>query len=99
MATHTLKINSEFLSALLDGSKTFEVRKNDRNYQAGDTIEFEGAPGKSWQITYVLPLNCVPGMCDSCPMGQDECGRWAADYDDDCILRQFVALGLRADNA
>lgn len=36
---HTLKIWPQFFSRVLDGTKTFEVRNNDRGYQAGDTVE------------------------------------------------------------
>lgn len=33
---HNLKIAPEFFK--LDGSKTFEIRKNDRNYKVGDRL-------------------------------------------------------------
>lgn len=42
--THNLKIRSEFFRAVSQGTKTFELRKDDRDYQAGDQImlmEFE----------------------------------------------------------
>lgn len=38
MAEHILKVQPPYFDALLDGSKTFEVRRNDRAYQAGDTL-------------------------------------------------------------
>ena len=38
MTEHVLKVDAPYFDALLDGSKTFEVRKNDRGYQAGDTL-------------------------------------------------------------
>ena len=37
---HQLKIKQCFLCHILEGKKTFEVRKNDRDYQVGDTIRF-----------------------------------------------------------
>ena len=37
---HQLKIKQCFLFHILEGSKTFEVRKNDRDFQVGDTIGF-----------------------------------------------------------
>lgn len=40
MKTHILKLNSEFADDVMSGRKPFEVRKNDRNYQSGDYIEF-----------------------------------------------------------
>lgn len=42
---HELKIRQCFLMRILDGSKTFEIRKNDRDFQVGDKIKF-------------LPLEC-----------------------------------------
>ncbi len=41
MATHTLKIRPEYFEAILDGTKRFEIRKNDRGYQKGDIVYLE----------------------------------------------------------
>jgi ASC-1-like (ASCH) protein len=38
--THTIKINDWFVDDIISGRKRFEVRKNDRLYQAGDLIKF-----------------------------------------------------------
>jgi hypothetical protein len=35
---HELKVMPIWFERLLDGSKTFEIRKNDRNYQCGDEL-------------------------------------------------------------
>ncbi len=35
---HTVKCYPEFFKALADGSKTFEIRKNDRIYETGDFL-------------------------------------------------------------
>lgn len=36
--THDLKIQSKYFDAIASGEKRFEVRKNDRLYQVGDTL-------------------------------------------------------------
>jgi len=38
MKTHHLKIESCYFNAVADGRKTFELRKNDREYKVGDTL-------------------------------------------------------------
>ena len=35
---HVLKVARPYFDALIDGSKTFEVRKNDRAFQLGDEL-------------------------------------------------------------
>lgn len=36
--THELKLDPLFYNHVVKGDKTFEIRKNDRNYQVGDII-------------------------------------------------------------
>ena len=36
--THYLKISPYYINEVIEGNKTFEVRKNDRNFQVGDVI-------------------------------------------------------------
>ena len=38
MATHSLKIKSEHYINVINGTKTAEIRYNDRNYQVGDIL-------------------------------------------------------------
>lgn len=38
MATHDLKTIQPYFDDLASGRKTFEVRRNDRAFQAGDTV-------------------------------------------------------------
>ncbi|PSU48277.1 RNA-binding protein [Photobacterium frigidiphilum] len=38
MKQHSLKIRTEYLNAILDGDKTFEIRENDRDFKVGDRI-------------------------------------------------------------
>lgn len=37
---HFLKIEKQYLDKILDGSKTFEIRNNDSNFQVGDEVDF-----------------------------------------------------------
>ena len=39
---HELKIKNEYLLAVIDGSKTFELRKDDRDYKVGDYLHLQG---------------------------------------------------------
>lgn len=38
MKTHELKVWIEFFCPLYHGRKTFEIRKNDRDFEVGDTL-------------------------------------------------------------
>lgn len=38
MKRHDLKIRSGFFRAIVSGEKTFEIRKNDRNFKVGDML-------------------------------------------------------------
>ena len=59
---HELKILKQFYDAVKDGTKTFEIRLNDRNYQVRDIIQFcvindDGTLTRDktlYEITYVL---------------------------------------------
>lgn len=63
--THELKILPQYYCRVADGSKTFEVRKNDRGFQQGDSVllrEWEEPLGYTckkslfFRIGYVLPV-------------------------------------------
>lgn len=58
---HLLKIQKCYADAIIDGRKNFEVRINDRGYNAGDKVifnevcDFPGHPitNMTFEITYV----------------------------------------------
>lgn len=61
--THELKTIWAFWEAVADGTKTFELRKNDRDFQTGDRLRLvRTVPGKPDEekrviertVTYVL---------------------------------------------
>ena len=55
---HLIKIEDVYYDQIIDGSKKFEVRYNDRGYQTGDHIKFHRPIGRIereglWEIIYV----------------------------------------------
>ena len=38
MTIHRLKIKPDYLKAIIEGNKTFEIRKNDRDFKVGDRV-------------------------------------------------------------
>ncbi len=50
---HKIKLLKEYVLPVVNGEKTFEIRRNDRNYKSGDTVEFlpvENAHGETVRI-------------------------------------------------
>lgn len=62
MILHILKIEEQYFVKVDAGLKTFELRKNDRDFQVGDLIHIVNLGGNErrskendvYQITYVL---------------------------------------------
>lgn len=66
---HELKINTEYAIAVARGEKTFEIRKNDRDFKEGDILvmrEYENGEYKDIaivaEVTYIL--NDFEGLKD-----------------------------------
>lgn len=66
MAVHELKIWCEFFEAVIKGFKTFEIRKNDRNFKVGDILllmEYDHKNDKytgrvkDYEVTYIMSMN------------------------------------------
>lgn len=57
---HTLKLADKFWDAVKNGPKTFEIRKDDRHFEVGDTILFKHVGGSGhwvmgpYRVTYIL---------------------------------------------
>jgi uncharacterized protein DUF3850 len=62
LTQHDLKVCPEFFEKLLSGEKTFEIRKDDRGFRAGDTLLLrEYLPGAEYtgrtlrrEVTYLI---------------------------------------------
>lgn len=55
---HTLKIQDVYYERIINNLKSFEVRKNDRDFQVGDLINFTAVATcfqriGTWRIVYV----------------------------------------------
>lgn len=70
MSEHDLKVWPDFFPALLDGSKPFEVRRDDRGFQVGDKLRLrEYSPGPdeytgrevSRIVTFMMSGNDIRG--------------------------------------
>lgn len=59
MTTHTLKVLTKYADAIMDGTKTFEIRKNDRGFKVGDKIVFEVLANEGYDVGTAArhPLN------------------------------------------
>lgn len=59
MTTHTLKVLIKYADAIVNGTKTFEIRKNDRNFKVGDKIVFEVVANEGYDVRAAArhPLN------------------------------------------
>lgn len=71
MQIHDIKILPEYFNPVLDGSKTFEIRKNDRNYTVGDMVNLHeySTSTKSYtgrvvqrKISYITDFMQQPGF-------------------------------------
>jgi len=54
--THELKTDPDVFDAVFDGKKTFEIRKNDRNFKVGDTLRLRRTESDGIQMAQGVPL-------------------------------------------
>ena len=77
MKTHELKTWPEFFQPVIDGIKTFEIRKDDRDFQEGHIVrlmEWEPETGKytgrsaEFRIKYIIKADRLGGDGLGIPM-------------------------------
>ena len=49
---HKIKVTESYADAVLEGRKTFEVRLNDRGYNAGDFVQFKVVESRFSSLVY-----------------------------------------------
>lgn len=62
--THEIKIWPQYYFRVANGSKTFEIRENDRDYQSGDKVIL-----REWDPKPINPTDDVPiGFTENPPL-------------------------------
>ena len=70
MIVHNLKIKYEYAEKVALGIKTFELRKNDRNFQEGEYINFMNMDNTIYKIVYKLDGTPEYGLAEGyCILG------------------------------
>lgn len=97
---HELKIEREYFEAIIDVKKTFEVRKNDRDFQIGDFLALnetvDGAYTGRAVIAVVRYILDNPDYCKDSYiiMGIKLCGvSFALEYGPRILLTREEARG------
>lgn len=67
--THYIKCETKFFNDVVDGFKSFEIRKNDRDYQPGDDIvlkeydkKLRELTGREERVNIIYMLEDYPGI-------------------------------------
>lgn len=80
---HTLKLNIKYECPIKYGYKRFEVRKNDRDFQVGDIIEFIGVDDNGNILGTTLPYYQITYILKDFPQG---------------LKKGYVVLGIEEDD-
>jgi hypothetical protein len=80
---HSVKCIQPFYTALENGTKTFEVRWNDRDYRAGDTLIVNEVP------------ECEPRMLDPTKRPMQFTVTYVLQGEEWGIKKGYVILGLQ----
>ena len=87
MITHTLKVEQPYFQALVDGTKTFEVRRNDRGFQCGDTLRL---------IEWSAATDARPAQCTGATETRTVSYVYSGDPRWPALMPGYVVLGLAA---
>lgn len=84
MTTHRLKVLIKYADAIMNGTKTFEVRRNDRGYEVGDKIVFDVVTNEGYAVGAAArhPLNGATYRIDYVLDGFE------------CLAQKYVALAI-----
>jgi ASC-1-like (ASCH) protein len=65
---HRLKTIQPYFNEVVDGKKNFEIRKNDRDYQVGDTLLLEeySTDTSDWGYTGVIHRKTISYVLKDC---------------------------------
>lgn len=80
---HGLKCLSQFFDAIVSGTKTSEVRRDDRGYQVGDVMILNRING---EFPEILDPQCTPVVCEITHVLRGE--EWG-------IVKGFVVLSFK----
>lgn len=61
MKTHRLKVFIKYADAIMNGTKTFEIRRSDRNFKVGDKVVFDVVANEGYDVRAAArhPLNGI----------------------------------------
>jgi hypothetical protein len=74
MTVHTVKSWPQFFSAVSAGTRTHELRRNDRGYNVGDILElreFDPGPGVYTGRTCAVRVTALTSFSEPCAVSQE----------------------------
>jgi len=86
MKTHVLKSWPRFFQQVLDGKRTHELRRNDRDYRIGDHMELREFDPKAGAYTGRICMVEITSMTSS----QEPCA-----VSDEALHRDFCILSVK----